>query len=215
LVQNSNGMSLDAVEWWVGSAGIMAVLLTLGVVLWGMARGLRRTPGLTTGSPQRVLSGPFYVVFSVLYFGVCYALWRPVPLALSEEARTIALALGGLLFFPGLALVLWGRLALSSMYNVSSGFGVRLYADHRLVTEGPFAFVRHPMYLGVLLVALGGILIYRTWTFVFFLLNFPGIAYRARLEERTLALKFGEQWEAYRRQVPAWIPRLRRPKKPV
>lgn len=215
MAQNPIGMSLDAVEWWVGSAGIVAVLLTLGVVFWGMARGLRRPPGLTTGSPQRVLTGPFYVVFSVLYFSVCYALWRSVPLALSEEARVMALALGALLFFPGLALVLWGRLALGRMYNVSSGFGVRLYADQRLVTEGPFAVVRHPMYLGVLLVALGGTLVYRTWTFVFFLLNFPGIAYRARLEERALALKFGEQWEAYRRRVPAWIPRLRRaPKNP-
>lgn len=47
------------------------------------------------------------------------------------------------------------------------------------------------MYLGLLLVALGGILIYRTWTFVFFLGNFPGVANRARLEERALAERSG------------------------
>jgi hypothetical protein len=35
-----------------------------------------------------------------------------------------------------------GRLTLGRMYNVSSAFGTRLYADQELVTSGPFALVR-------------------------------------------------------------------------
>jgi protein-S-isoprenylcysteine O-methyltransferase Ste14 len=99
------------------------------------------------------------------------------------------------------------------MFNVSSGFGVQLYADQRLITRGPFAIVRHPMYLGVLIAALGAILIYRTWTPVFAALNFLGLIYRARREEQILAAEFGEQWAAYCRNVPAWIPRFRRGKR--
>ncbi|MEK7325043.1 MAG: isoprenylcysteine carboxylmethyltransferase family protein, partial [Chloroflexota bacterium] len=92
-------------------------------------------------------------------------------------------------------------------------FGAQLYADQRLIVRGPFAIVRHPMYLGVLIAALGAIPIYQTWTSVFVALNFLGLIFRARREEQTLAAEFGEQWEAYCRSVPAWIPRLRRGKK--
>jgi protein-S-isoprenylcysteine O-methyltransferase Ste14 len=52
------------------------------------------------------------------------------------------------------------------MYNVSSAFGNRLYADQELVTSGPFALVRHPMYLGALIAGMGGVLLFRTWSAV-------------------------------------------------
>jgi len=151
---------------------------------------------------------PVYLLIGVFYFGFCLVIWRPLPLALSLPARIAALVLGTLLYFPGLALVLWGRLALGRLYDVSSGFGAQLYANHRLVTHGPFAFVRHPMYLGLLVAALGGLLIYRVWTLVFLVVNFLGLVFRARREEQILAIEFGEQWEAYCQRVPGWIPRL-------
>ncbi len=91
------------------------------------------------------------------------------------------------------------------MYNVSSSMGAQLYADHRLVTHGPFAIVRHPMYLGVILASAGGLLIYRTWTLLFTTVSFLGLVLRARREEEALAAEFSEQWEEYRRRVPAWI----------
>jgi protein-S-isoprenylcysteine O-methyltransferase Ste14 len=96
------------------------------------------------------------------------------------------------------------------MYNVSSSMGAQLYADHWLVTHGPFALVRHPMYLGIILASLGGLLIYRTWTLLFTTVGFLGLALRARREEQALAAEFGEQWEEYCRRVPGWIPRLPR-----
>jgi protein-S-isoprenylcysteine O-methyltransferase Ste14 len=88
--------------------------------------------------------------------------------------------------------------------------GVQLFAGHRLVTRGPYALVRHPMYLGILGISLGGMFLYRTWTFVFLLLNFPAMVIRARREEAALALAFGAQWADYCRRVPAWWPRPRR-----
>lgn len=101
--------------------------------------------------------------------------------------------------------VAWGRMALGSMYHVSSSRGAQLFKDHQLVTHGPFALVRHPMYLGVMLAGAGGLLLYRTWTFVFVLLQFPVFIRRARLEERALAQEFGTEWESYRQKVPPFI----------
>jgi protein-S-isoprenylcysteine O-methyltransferase Ste14 len=201
-------MGLDSVEWWVRWAGAVAAFVSLIAVLAGMMRGLRRPQGRTTGLARQILTLPAYLLISVGFFGTCYLLWRPLPLALSAQARTVTLALGALLLFPGLALVLWGRFTLGEMYYVSSSMGAQLYADHRLITYGPFAIVRHPMYVGILLASAGGLLIYRTWTLVFTTVAFLGLALRARREEQALAAEFGEQWEAYRQQVPAWIPRI-------
>jgi protein-S-isoprenylcysteine O-methyltransferase Ste14 len=193
-----------AVRW----AGALMVTVTLGAVFWGLARALRRPAGRTTGQAGKFLHLWFYLLVGILFFGVAFVLWRPLPLTLSPPARIAALIVGALLYFPGLALVLWGRLTLGQMYNVSTTAGAQLYADHRLITRGPFAIVRHPMYLGLMLASLGGLLIYRTWTAVF-TLTFLGLFVRARREETALAAEFGAEWEAYRRRVPGWIPRLR------
>ncbi len=203
-------MSVDIIEWCVRWAGAMAALVCLIAALAGMARGLRRPRGRTTGLARKVLRLPAYLLISVVFFGPCFLLWRPLPLVFSASARIVTLALGALLYFPGLALYLWARLTLGEMYNVSSSMGAQLYADHRLVTHGPFAFVRHPMYLGILLASVCGLLIYRTWTLVFTTVAFLGLALRARREEQALAAEFGEQWEEYHRRVPGWIPRILR-----
>lgn len=203
-------MTLDIVERWMRWAGAAAALACLMVALAGIARGLRRPRGRTTGLARKTLRLPAYLLISVLFFGTCLLLWRPLPLTLSALTRIVALTLGTLLLFPGLALYLWARLTLGEMYNVSSSVGAQLYADHRLVTHGPFAFVRHPMYLGVIIASAGGLLIYRTWTLVFTTVTFLGLALRARREEQALSAEFGQQWEEYRQRVPGWIPRLGR-----
>ena len=202
-------MQLSRLESQVRRLGALALLITLSTILWGLFRGLRRPAGRRVGQPERIMNAPTYLAIGIPYFGACALLWRPLPLTLSHPARIAALILGALLYFPGLALVLWGRLTLGRMYNVSSSFGARLYADQQLITHGPYALVRHPMYLGILVASFGGLLLYRTWTLVFTALNFLALIVRARREEQALAAEFGEQWKAYCRRVPAWLPRLR------
>jgi protein-S-isoprenylcysteine O-methyltransferase Ste14 len=114
------------------------------------------------------------------------------------------------LYFLGLALYLWGAKTLGTMYKPSSAFGVQLNVGHKLITYGPFALVRHPLYLGLQVVAIGGLLVYGNWTFVFIAVNFLALFIRARREEQALAAEFGKEWEMYASQVPAWIPRFRR-----
>ncbi len=184
-------------------------MVTLGMILLGIWRSLRLTKGTSTGSADRWLRAPVLVVISVAYFGACVLLWRPLPLVLAPTLQALVLIGGMILVFPGLGLILWSRLTLDDMYNVSSSMGVQLFASHRLVTNGPYAHVRHPMYLGLMLAGLGGLLLYRTWTTLFLLVTFLGVVIRSRREEQILAAEFGEQWRHYCHEVPAWMPRLR------
>lgn len=204
-------MSLELVETLIQWAGGLLATSTLGVLFYGIWRGVRRPAGLTTGRAAAWLrSGWFYLVSSALFFGACYFGWRPLPLTVSPQARAGMLALGSLLYFPGMLFVLWGRLALGRNYFVSTGFGAQLFAGHRLVTGGPFALVRHPMYTGIILAALGSLLIYATWTTLLLACFSPFITARARREEAALAAGFGAQWQEYCKRVPAFVPRLRR-----
>ncbi len=204
-------MALEVIERGIGWVGVVAGLATLAVALWqGVWRGLQRPAGRTTGRADKALRAPLLFVFGLFWLGVCVVLWRPIPLPLSVCARRTALILGTVLYFAGVGLYLWGAKTLGEMYRPSSGWGVRLSAEHSLVTHGPFAVVRHPLYLGLQMAAGGGLLLYRTWTFVFVALNFLALVIRARREEAALAAEFGEEWEAYARRVAAWMPRLRR-----
>jgi len=198
---------VDIIVRWMG--GLLAYT-TLGVVLYGIWRGTQRQAGRTTGRTGSWLRSPwFYLTSSALFFGVCYFGWIPLPLNYSPPDRVGMLALGSLLYFPGMSFALWGRLALGKNYFASTGFGAQLFADHQLVTRGPFAIVRHPMYTGIFLAALGSLLIYPTWTTLLFACFAPLTSVRARREEAALSAEFGEQWQDYCHRVPAFFPRLK------
>jgi len=205
-------MSLNTIECWLGWAGAAAMVPFLGAALLGIARGLSRPQGRVMGLARHVLRPAAYLLIGAGFFGFCILLWRPLPVSLSAPVRLVTLALGALLYFPGLVLYLWAWQTLGEMYDVSSSVGAQLYADHRLITHGPFALMRHPMYLGLIFAAAGGLLIYRTWTFVFVSISFLGLVLRARREEQALAAEFGLAWQTYCQQVPGWIPRLLKPR---
>jgi protein-S-isoprenylcysteine O-methyltransferase Ste14 len=106
--------------------------------------------------------------------------------------------------------VLWGRLALGKNYFVSTSLGAQLFAEHQLVTSGPFAIVRHPMYAGLITAAIGALLIYFTWTTAYFAIFAPFLILRAWREERVLAEEFGGQWDEYCERVPMLFPGRRK-----
>jgi protein-S-isoprenylcysteine O-methyltransferase Ste14 len=192
----------EALSLWLGAAGTAAMLV---IILWGLGHSLTRPRGRAVGRANQMLRLPAYILISIGYFGLWYLLWKPIPIDLSPAARIVALFFGSALLFPGLGLSLWGRLVLGKMYNVSSALGAQLYTDQQLITYGPYALVRNPMYVGIIAATLGGLLIYRTWSMVF-ALTFFGLVIRARRDEQALAAEFGLQWADYCDRVPGWIP---------
>jgi protein-S-isoprenylcysteine O-methyltransferase Ste14 len=81
---------------------------------------------------------------------------------------------------------------------------------HELATGGPYAYVRHPQYVGFILIMVGFLL---QWPTVLTLLMFPILVWMyvrlARREEGEVQSEFGEAYARYARRVPRFIPGFR------
>ena len=84
----------------------------------------------------------------------------------------------------------------------------RLVEGHKLITEGPYAYVRNPIYTGMLgmLIATGLAMEHWIATIVAVIIFFVGLVIRVRTEERLLRSAFGQEFEEYARRVPAVVP---------
>jgi hypothetical protein len=85
---------------------------------------------------------------------------------------------------------------------------VRVYhRGEHVVTSGPYRWVRHPYYLGVLLLLLGAIVALRAWpVLILFLVATRLTIKRARNEEHNLRIEFGPTYDAYAARVPFLLP---------
>jgi len=84
-----------------------------------------------------------------------------------------------------------------------------LAPTQRLVVNGFNRYVRNPMYAGLLIVILGQALLFGSlWLVLYAICAWIITASFVRwYEEPTLARTYGSEYEAYRRNVPAWLPR--------
>ncbi|HXF65199.1 MAG TPA: isoprenylcysteine carboxylmethyltransferase family protein [Burkholderiales bacterium] len=100
-----------------------------------------------------------------------------------------------------------GFILLASAWNVL----YRAQSEHRLATTGPYAYVRHPQYVGFVAIMFGFLL---QWPTLITLAMFPILVYMyvrlARREEREVAAAFGEEYARYASCTPAFFPRLGR-----
>lgn len=103
----------------------------------------------------------------------------------------------------GIAFAWWARLHLGTLWSGS----VTRKADHSIVDTGPYAFVRHPIYTGILGAALAtGLARAEAGALIGAIILCVGIWMKARLEERFLGEVLGPEYAAYRKRVPMLVP---------
>ena len=125
--------------------------------------------------------------------------WRALPVS-APVAWT-----GALLTIGGAAFSIWARFLLGRNWSAT----VTVKRDHTLVCDGPYAIVRHPIYSGLLLAALGTAI---TFGEVGCFLAPPVLAFgwwrKSRLEEEYMRGQFGAEYVRYSGRVKALIPFL-------
>jgi protein-S-isoprenylcysteine O-methyltransferase Ste14 len=111
--------------------------------------------------------------------------------------------IGAALTAAGLLFAVWARRRLGRNWSGS----VTIKQDHELITSGPYAFVRHPIYTGLLLAFVGSAIAFGDGRGILAVtLVFLALWRKLRFEERWLREQFGESFHVYCRRVAALVP---------
>lgn len=103
----------------------------------------------------------------------------------------------------GLIIMLWARKTLGANW---SGH-ITLKENHELIENGPYAFVRHPIYSGLLLLALGPIILHgHLYGLLAFIIFFGGVWFRTQQEEKLLTDTFPQNYPVYKKRTKRLIP---------
>lgn len=135
-------------------------------------------------------------------------LWVPsMPFAFLDEpilTWTVSLFwIGAALTAAGLLFTVWARVHLGTNWSGT----VTIKKGHELITSGPYAFVRHPIYTGLLLAFAGSALARDELRGALaFVLVLWSLWRKLRNEERWMLEQFGEAYSTYSRRVAALIP---------
>jgi len=145
---------------------------------------------------QLVLACLFAAVWiaDTSFFEYTTVLNRVVPFSVRIPVAVVLLVLSGYLAVTGLTIVFGGK-------RETPG----------VIREGVFSVVRHPIYLSEILLYLGFLTLDISLAAAVVWLVAIGFLHSiSRFEERLLLARFGEEYEKYMRDVPMWIPRLRK-----
>lgn len=154
---------------------------------------------------QRLLTIlPMVLAFELL-FSRSLRIW-PLRLRFLPAEDWIAWS-GVALTSVGVAVAIWARYCIGQYWSAR----VTLKEGHRLIRSGPYAFVRHPIYTGMLLAAMGTALVIGEWRGVLAVVVILAAHSRKALrEEKLMTAEFGEEYASYRRSTGFLFPRLRR-----
>lgn len=149
-----------------------------------------------------VETGSMTAFFVVYYLAVRFQL---LVLPLTGALKTASLIVGLALMVAGAFVNVLGRLYLKSNWANQ----INIYEDHWLVTSGPFALVRHPLYASLIWMFLGGSLVYaNAAALVLTLAVFVPMMYvRGKKEDALLGEAYGDEYAAYRRRTGMLLPR--------
>jgi protein-S-isoprenylcysteine O-methyltransferase Ste14 len=114
---------------------------------------------------------------------------------------------GALLTATGAAFLLH---AFARFVTEGRGTPAPVAPTERLVTGGAYRYVRNPMYLAVLAAILGQALLFGRPVLLVYavVVGVAVVSFVVGYEEPTLRKRYGAEYEAYRRAVPGWLPRL-------
>lgn len=146
--------------------------------------------------------------YGVIYLGIFLSL----TLAFNMRGLNLGVVTGSAQFL-GLAIMLVGIAFREwSIAVLGRGFSARVVVKdgQRLITKGPYRWIRHPAYGGALLTIVGVPLALGTWAgaLVTAAIGLAAYSYRVRVEEQALLAAFGDEYREYRRHTWKFLPGL-------
>ena len=164
----------------------------------------RRPRRVVAGARSFVETGTMTAFFVVYYLVVRF---RVLEVTVEGPARIAMVTVGLLLIVAGAVFNIAGRFTLRSAWSNQ----IEVCEGQDLITRGPFAVVRHPLYASLIWMFVGGSLVYANpLSLALTLAVFVPMMYvRAAKEDAVLGDSFGEGFESYRSRTGMFLPRIR------
>jgi protein-S-isoprenylcysteine O-methyltransferase len=176
-----------------------------GGVLIGAARSLaqRRRFKVVRFGAAEAITAPEPIVLAAITYLLLVDRKRASSVSPGEAAAALAV---GIIACAGLALVLWTLLSWRQLF-----VGHGILSGQQLVTGGAYGLVRHPVYLGGLVIWCGLSVAFLSiaGATVTVLYVIPAYVLYMRCEEAMMLESFGEAYRRYRGRVPMLLPRVR------
>ena len=188
--------------------GVAAGLYWMTIVVWIVSEfviGVYRTPIGRGDLYQDRWSGPALIGGVVLAVVLGARVAARIPGTTITTGRPVVFALGVALGIAGVAFRQYAVASLGRFFTTR----VMTQPGQTVVESGPYRYVRHPSYSGMLLTVLGVLLCSTDWlSLACFVLALPGMAYRIRVEEGALIRALGEPYREYMKRTPRLVPFL-------
>ena len=158
----------------------------------------QKRPSITALGPTR--AGLFLECLAIFIAFACRLPADSPPALWRIAASAVCGVLAGILSWTAVR-------HLGRQFRVNAG----LYEDHELVTSGPYAIVRHPIYASLLAILASTLLLLTPWQWAVpaLALFIAGTEIRVHTEDGLLASRFGDRFAEYRKRVPAYLPFVR------
>jgi protein-S-isoprenylcysteine O-methyltransferase Ste14 len=187
----------------------MAVLETLIFVTMGgwilfeillLVRDRRHGRGRADADRGTLILNALLVVETVVVSGVLSATLRVLVVPGAIWFRSVGLVIVWL----GLALRIWAITTLGAAWRMT----VEVDQSQPVVTKGPYRWMRHPSYTGLLLITLGFGIAFASWLFLVLCAVLPSLALlrRIKVEESEMVRVLGEPYRAYSTETKRLVP---------
>ena len=187
------------------------IIWVVFAIAWIILRWVphRRSRKIKTTVTVRTLRERFSILMSSLGLGAVPMIWvvSGFPHSLDFEPYPVAIVVGALICLYTLYLFTIIHKALGNMW----AFSLDLRKDHKLVTEGIYKKVRHPMYSAFWLWAIAQPMLLSNWAAGFSAFVGFGVLYFLRVgqEEEMMLKEFGAEYEEYSQRTGRIFPRLK------
>lgn len=157
----------------------------------------------STGNNIRLFLG--FRIITIALVVIFVSIFRRLPISLKDDLHTdnhLVLIMGLLLFLVGMSLAVWARIYLGKNW----GMPMTQKKSPELVTSGPYKYVRHPIYSGILLMVLGSIFDVNIFWLLVFVVSLVFFIYSSLVEERLMSKQFPKVYPAYKSKTKMLIP---------
>ena len=188
-------ISIAQTIYWTGLLWLLICAVWLGSLPF-VKRTIHRQSG-SSRWPQTVL---FIVGLYLIFRSLPTSTWLDQPVL----TVTVPIALAGFcIVLCGVGFSIWARVILGENWSGTPS----IKQDHALIQRGPYRFVRHPIYTGLLIALLGSALQHSLLrSFLGVIICTVALWLKIAVEEQFMVHLFGDQYLRYRKNVSALIP---------